>query len=57
MNMPFEECARKMVFAIKARKREVMLMQGGTIMQWIKLAAPRVVDRAAAKDLGRYLKD
>ena len=57
MNMPVEECAARMVKAIKRRDREVMLMQGGTIMQWIKLVAPGVVDRAIAKALGGYYKD
>ncbi len=42
-----EECARLIVPAMAARKRELIMTPRGKVGQWIKLIAPRLVDRIA----------
>jgi short-subunit dehydrogenase len=49
--MSVDECARQIVAAMRARKREVVMTAKGKIGQWLKLIAPRVVDRMARRAL------
>ncbi|MGD2027992.1 MAG: SDR family oxidoreductase [Anaerolineales bacterium] len=42
-----EECARRIVPAMAARKRELIMTPRGKIGQWLKLIAPRLVDQIA----------
>jgi short-subunit dehydrogenase len=43
--MPVEECARRIIVATLARKRELVMTLQGRIGLWLKLAFPRFVDR------------
>jgi short-subunit dehydrogenase len=43
--MPVEECARQILEATHARKRELVMTLQGRIGQWLKLAFPGLVDR------------
>jgi hypothetical protein len=45
--MPVEECARLIVGAMAARRRELIMTAKGKLGQWIKLIAPGLVDRIA----------
>ena len=47
--MTTEECARIALKAITARKREEVMTLRGKLGQWLKLIAPGLVDRIAAK--------
>jgi short-subunit dehydrogenase len=47
--MTAQECARLIVKAAEARRREVTLSARGRLVPWIKLIAPRVVDKIAEK--------
>ena len=42
--MSTDECARRCLAALTARKREVLLSLRGRLGQWVKLAAPGVID-------------
>jgi hypothetical protein len=43
--MPVEECARQILEAIAARKRELVMTLQARVGLWLKLAAPGLVDR------------
>jgi short-subunit dehydrogenase len=45
--MPVDECARQMVAAMRARRRELVMTPRGRLGLWIKMVAPRWVDRMA----------
>lgn len=45
--MTAEECARRIVPAMAARKRELIMTPRGKIGQWLKLIVPRLVDQIA----------
>ena len=45
--MSVEECARQMIDAMRARRRELVLTGIGKVGLWMKLLAPRWVDRMA----------
>jgi len=45
--MPVEECARLIVGAMTRRQRELIMTAKGKLGQWMKLIAPRLVDRLA----------
>jgi len=45
--MSVEECARQMMDAIRARRRELVLTGIGKVGMWMKLLAPQWVDRMA----------
>lgn len=49
--MTVEECARLIVSAMAARKREVVMTAKGKLGRWLKLIAPNVVDSLARKAL------
>ncbi|HUQ20487.1 MAG TPA: SDR family oxidoreductase [Gemmatimonadaceae bacterium] len=49
--MPVAECARIIIDAAANRDREVVMTLRGKAGQWLKLAAPGVVDRIAIKTL------
>lgn len=49
--MSVEECARLIVDAMAARKREVVMSAKGKLGRWLKLIAPGVVDNLARKAL------
>ena len=51
--MGVEECARIIVAAIEARKREVIMTARGKIGLWLKLLAPSLVDRIARRAIER----
>jgi short-subunit dehydrogenase len=44
-----EECARQTIAAMAARRRGLVMTARAKVGQWIKLVAPRVVDRIARK--------
>ena len=44
-----EECARQIVAAAAARRRELIMTMRGKVGAWIKLVAPGVVDRIARR--------
>jgi len=45
--MPVDVCARLIIRAIRARKRELIMTPQGKFGMWLKLIAPRWVDRMA----------
>jgi short-subunit dehydrogenase len=45
--MSVEECARQILAALRARKRELVMTGKGKLGLWLKLFAPRLVDRIA----------
>lgn len=47
--MGVEECARLIVGAMEARKREVIMTARGKIGLWLKLVAPGMIDRIAKR--------
>lgn len=47
--MPADECARIIVRAIDRREREVVMTARGKLGRWLKLVAPGLVDRIAAR--------
>ena len=47
--MTAEECARRICVAIEKRERQVIMSRRGRIGRWLKLLAPSVIDRIAAK--------
>jgi short-subunit dehydrogenase len=47
--MTAEECARRIVRAIERRERLVLMSRRGKIGRWLKLLAPRWLDRIAEK--------
>ncbi|CAG2140300.1 SDR family oxidoreductase [Cupriavidus numazuensis] len=49
--MTAQECARQMLAAMTARKRELVMTAKGRLGQWLKLLAPAMVDRMALKAL------
>ena len=52
-SMPVDECARQIVGALRARRRELVMTARAKIGMWLKLIAPGMVDRmarAALKD-------
>lgn len=51
--MPVEECARQMIGAMRARRRELVMTGRGRIGMWLKLLAPNVVDRMALAALDK----
>ena len=51
--MGVEECARIIIAAIEARKREVIMTARGKIGLWLKLLAPSLVDRIARRAIER----
>ena len=51
--MSVEECARRIVRAIEAREREVVMTARGKIGLWLKLLAPSLVDRIARRAIER----
>lgn len=48
-NMSVEQCVAIMVKAIERREREVVMTFKGKLGSWVKLVAPRVVDKLAAR--------
>ena len=47
--MTAEECARRMARAIEKRERLLLMSTRGKLGRWLKLLAPSVIDRMAAK--------
>jgi len=47
--MPVEECAGRIMKAMRERKREVVMTARGKIGVWLKLIAPGLVDKIARK--------
>ncbi|MBV8031681.1 MAG: SDR family oxidoreductase [Betaproteobacteria bacterium] len=45
--MSVEECARQIVEAMASRRRELVMTTRGKLGMWLKLIAPRLVDRMA----------
>jgi short-subunit dehydrogenase len=58
--MPVEECARRIIAAMKSRRREVVMTPRAKLGLWLKLIAPSIVDRMArsalARSEGRHVK-
>lgn len=51
--MPVEECVRQIVVAMRARRRDLIMTTQGKVGMWLKLIAPRLVDRMARSALAR----
>jgi hypothetical protein len=51
--MPVEECARQILQATHERRRELVMTLQGRIGLWLKLIAPKVVDRMILKAVKR----
>jgi short-subunit dehydrogenase len=51
--MPADTCARLILKAAAGRRREAILSRRGKIGQWIKLAAPGLIDRIARRAVAR----
>jgi short-subunit dehydrogenase len=51
--MPVEECARQIVDAMQARRRELVMTTRARIGLWLKMLAPAAVDRMARAALAR----
>ena len=49
--MSAQECARQMLAAMAARKRELVMTGKGRLGLWLKLLAPRLVENMALKAL------
>ncbi len=49
--MSVEECARLIVRGAEARQRNIVMTSKGKLGRWLKLIAPRLVDRLALKAL------
>jgi short-subunit dehydrogenase len=47
--MSAEECARRIVKAMQKRRRQLLMSTRGRLGQWLKLIAPSLIDRMAAK--------
>jgi NAD(P)-dependent dehydrogenase (short-subunit alcohol dehydrogenase family) len=47
--MPVETCARLIVRAMRSRRRELVMTLRGKLGQWLKLIAPKLVDRIASQ--------
>jgi short-subunit dehydrogenase len=47
--MTAEECAARIARAIEKRERQVLMSARGKLGRWLKLVAPGVIDRIAAK--------
>jgi hypothetical protein len=47
--MSAEECARRIVKAMQQRRRMLVMTLKGRLGQWVKLAAPALVDRMAER--------
>ncbi|HQR39048.1 MAG TPA: SDR family oxidoreductase [Blastocatellia bacterium] len=47
--MPVEECVRQIVAAMASRRRDLVMTARARLAMWVKLVAPGVVDRIAAK--------
>lgn len=51
--MSVDECVRQIVAAMRARRREVVMTTKGKAGMWLKLIAPRLVDRLARAALAK----
>lgn len=51
--MPVEECARQIIDAMRARRRELVMTARGKAGMWLKLIAPALVDRMARAALAK----
>jgi hypothetical protein len=47
--MTVQECARQILEAMHARKRELVMTLQGRIGLWLRLIAPKLVDRMILK--------
>lgn len=47
--MTAEDCAKRIVTAIEKRERQVLMSARGKLGRWLKLLAPSMIDRIAAK--------
>ena len=45
--MSVAECARQIIAALRARRRELVMTPKARIGLWLKMIAPRMVDRMA----------
>ena len=52
--MSVEECARLIVDGAETRRREIVMSAKGKLGRWIKLIAPRAIDRIALKALKQH---
>jgi NAD(P)-dependent dehydrogenase (short-subunit alcohol dehydrogenase family) len=54
--MSMEECARPIVEGTEARQREIVMTAKGKLGRWLKLIAPRIVDRLALAALKQEVR-
>jgi short-subunit dehydrogenase len=54
--MPVEECARQIIAALRARRRELVMTTQAKIGLWLKLIAPGIVDKMARAALKKTQK-
>ena len=51
--MPVQACARLIIDGTEARQRDIVMSAQGRVGRWLKLIAPRLVDRLALKALNQ----
>ena len=51
--MSAEECARRIISAAAARRRQLIMTRRARIGQWLRLVAPDLIDRVAARAIER----
>jgi short-subunit dehydrogenase len=54
--MSVEECARLIIEGAEKRKREIVMSAKGKLGRWIKLIAPKLIDRIALKALKQEVR-
>jgi short-subunit dehydrogenase len=52
--MSVDECVARMIAAMEQRRRELILTIGGKLIPWIRLVAPRFVDRSVTRRVARF---
>ena len=53
--MSVEACARLIIDGAEARQRDIVMSAKGKLGRWMKLIAPRMVDRMALKALKQHI--
>ncbi|WP_457329205.1 SDR family oxidoreductase [Rhizobacter sp. P5_C2] len=54
--MPVETCARLIIEGAEARRRDIVMTAQGKLGRWLKLVAPRFIDRLALKALNQHAR-
>lgn len=54
--MPVETCARLIIEGAEARQRDIVMTTQGKLGRWLKLIAPRLIDKLALKALNQHAR-